>query len=532
MAGLSGKVLRSLGWVFANMATKNVLQFVRTVVLWRILSEDDFGLNGLAWLAINGFALLQDMGFQSALIQRKTDLDKAVSVTWYANVAIRGVVYAVLFSIAPAVAAHFREPEVCPILRVASLTVLANSFGSANEALLRKNFQFERILVVDSLELLVQVAIQIVLALLGFGVWSLVYGTLASAIVRSLLLWRIAPIRLVRFDPAVAWQMFHFGKHMTLSTLLVWCINNMDYYFVGKFLGKAALGFYTLAYKLAFLLSANVAKGLGAVLFPAFSEIGDDRDRVRAAWLKSIRYSMAVMVPMALGMILFSRQIIATFYKPKCDVIVATFSILTVAALFRGVGVPIGDLQKGIGRPHLLTTVAFAHVLAVAPILGLVTALAAPATRALLRSAGLVPIEGAIAWTLVYPLHLRVSLAAASVAITGTTFFAGLGFALVLTSRHVGYTARQVLGALAPSLASGGVMAAAALGAKAAFAIFAPSAPAPVVLFVGGPTAAAAYAVTMLAGFPSVYGDLRALLARSRPRPAVREGGEAAAWVP
>lgn len=532
MAGLSGKVLRSLGWVFANMATKNALQFVRTVVLWRILTEEDFGLNGMAWLAINGFALLQDMGFQSALIQRKSDLPEAVSVAWYANVAIRSTVYALLFVLAPLIAAHFGEPEVCPILRVASLAILINSFGSANEALLRKNFQFERILVVESLELLVQVASQIVLALLGFRVWSLVYGVVISAAARSLLLWRIAPIRLVRFQPRVAWEMFHFGKHMTLSTLLLWLINNMDYYFVGKFLGKAALGFYTLAYKLAFMLSANVAKGLGAVLFPAFSEIGDDLERVRAAWLRSIRYSMAVMVPMALGMILFSRPIIATFYKPKCDVIVAAFSILTVAALFRGVGVPVGDLQKGIGRPYLLTLVAFVHAVSMAPVLGLVTALAAPATRALIGSFGLDAIESGIAWTLVYPAHLRGSLAAASAAITATTFFAGLGLALVLTSRYVPYTAGQVFTALSPSLASGCAMAAAALGAKAAFAVLLPSAPPPIVLLVGAPFSFAAYVATMIVGFPSVYGDLKRLLSRARRQAPEPQAPAVGALVP
>ncbi len=532
MAGLSGKVLKSLGWVFANMATKNVLQFVRTVVLWRILTEEDFGLNGMAWLAINGFTLLQDMGFQSALIQRKRDIAEAVSVTWYANVVIRAFIYAVLFVLAPAIAAHFREPEVCPILRVASLAVLINSFGSANEALLRKTFQFQRILVVESLELLAQVVVQVALALLGFRVWSLVYGALASAAVLSLLLWRIAPIRLVKFQPRVALEMFHFGKHMTLSTLLLWCIHNMDYYFVGKFLGKAALGFYTLAYKLAFMLSANVAKGLGSVLFPAFSEIGDATDRARAAWLRSIRYSMAVAVPMALIMILFSRPIIATFYKPKCDVIVATFSILTVASLFRGIGVPIGDLQKGIGRPHLLTVVAFVHAVSMAPVLGLVTAFAGPATRALLSSFGLDPVESAIAWTLAYPVHLRVSLAAAAVAITATTFFAGLGLALILTSRYVGYTAGQVFSALSPSLAAGCAMAATALGAKAAFALLQPSARAPIVLAAGAPLAFAAYVATLLVGFPELYRDLRQLLARSRKRAVEPQAPEVGALVP
>ena len=514
MASLTTKVINSLGWIFTNMMTKNVLQFARTVILWRLLDADDFGLNGMAWLAINAFTLLQDMGFQSALIQRKSDLDKAISVTWYANVVIRLVVYVILFLVAPLVAAHFDEPEVSPILRVAGVCVVIGSFGSANEALLRKNFQFKRVLVVETVELVVLFGVQVVLAWMGLGVWSLVYGTMASAAVRSLVLWRLAPIRLVKFDPAVAREMFHFGKHMTVSTLLLWLIGNMDYYFVGKFLGKAALGFYTLAFRLAFLIATNVARMLGSVLFPAFSEIGRDLDRVRTAWLRSVLYSMVLMMPMALGLIIFSRQIMLTFYKAECEVIVLPMAILTVAALCRAVGMPMGDLQKGIGRPELLTRVAFWHMVVMGPILFLITAPLEPTIRAVLSSANLSALEQSIAMAFIAPMEMWVGLSGVSAAISSVTVAVGIGLGLVLTAREVRFTAGQLLGSLKPSLFGGLAMAFTAWLGKLLLSLVFPKVPPYVELLILGPIACAAYLLALWKLFPSVSADMRNLLKR------------------
>jgi len=533
---LTTTVLNSLGWVFTNMMAKNVLQFVRTVILWRLLTEDDFGLNGMAWLAINGFTILQDMGFQSALVQRRTDLEKAVSVTWYVNVGLRVVIYGILFLVAPWIATHFGEPEVSSILRVASICIVIGSFGSANEALLRKRFQFQRILAVDAVELLVQVVAQIGLAAAGLGVWSLVYGTIASVVARSAMLWWLAPIRVGKFDLAVAKDMFHFGKHMTASTLLLWLIGNMDYYFVGKYLGKGALGFYTLSFKLAYLIATNVARMLGSVLFPAFSAIGNDYGRVRGAWLRAIRYSTALMLPMGLTIIVFAREIVLAFYEARCEVVIVPMAILTVSALCRAVGTPMGDLQKGIGKPSFLTQVVFWQVVVLGPLLLLVTAGLRVAALGCLSLAGLDGLEVLVGYVITSTAEMRASLVGVSLGVAGSTLFIGLGVGLHLTSREIGFTARDVARALRPPLLAGAAMVACGWGTKALVYLLLPDAPFLATLVVLGSISIGIYGGALWLAFPDVIGDLRELLDRRRKerkqktesaaREALRDGSD------
>ncbi|MBI4604788.1 MAG: lipopolysaccharide biosynthesis protein [Planctomycetes bacterium] len=492
MSGLTSRVLSSLGWVFTNIATKNLIQFARMFVLWKILSPRDFGLNAFAWLVLNGFQLLQDLGFRNALIQRKTDLEAAVSVTWYANVAFRSLIYGAVFLLAPAFAEHFKEPVVASILRIASITILLGALGNANEALLQKDFRQKRLLVVDAAENVVLTVVQIALALAGLGVWSLAWGAVGGALARSLLLWWFAPIRVGRLDLRVAREMWRYGMHMSLSTLGIWLIKNMDYYFVGKFFRAEALGFYTLAFKLSDLIAVNVVRLLGSVLFPAFAAIGHDLGRVRGAWLRAERYSMLLVVPMGVSLMSFAPEIVGAFFERGAGTVEVPMAILTVFALCRGIGVPLGDVSKGIGKPWILTRVVTWHVIALAPALYAVCAYAAA--------------RG---------IEMRWALVAVSCTVAACAVFA-IATSLLLTSREVKYTARQVVTALGPSFACGLVMAGAVwLGRKGLLALL-PDLPPIAVLAILGPIALAAYALALLALFPGVVKEMRGLLEKQR----------------
>jgi O-antigen/teichoic acid export membrane protein len=450
--------------------------------------------------------MLQDMGFLSALIQRNRDLEAAISVTWYANVAGRLAFYALLFFTAPLVAACFplaEKGELIAVLRVASLGVVIGALGSVNQALLRKRFQFKRLLVVDSGEVLTLAGVQIGLACLhkyhivdlGHAVWSLVYGHLAAMVVRTIILWWVLPIRIGRFDVRVAKEMFHFGMHMSFSTVGLWLIKNLDRLFVGRYMGQTALGYYTLAFTLSNMIAVNVARMLGTVLFPAFAEIGHDYDRVRGAWLQAVRYSMVGIVPLGAAVITFAPEILLTFF-PQRTIVTVPLAILTVCAVARGVGVPLGDLAKGIGKPAILTRVAFWHVVVLAPLLFVVTSDVFSARTVLMVASLAVSGSSSLA-----------VLIAVSLVVSGSTIFA-ISLSLFLTSREVKFTARQVIGALRPSATSGLAMVGSGWVAKKAFFALVPGAPAVLVLLVAGTLSLCVYGLSLRLLFPSVAAEL------------------------
>jgi hypothetical protein len=267
---------------------------------------------------------------------------------------------------------------------------------------------------------------------------------------------------------------------------------------------------------MAFLLATNVARMLGSVLFPAFAEIGNNVGRLRLAWLKSIRYSMVLMVPMAVAMIVFSREVVLAFYKTKCEIVVLPMAILTLSALCRGVGVPLGDLQKGMGKPGLLTRVAFWHAAVMGPMLLVSTFVSGRLGTVVFGSLAGSPLARDILAYVASPVEMHLGLTLASVSVSATTAMIGLGFALRITAGTVGFSARDIIVALRPSLAAGAVMA--VFGAASALALraYVPAFGPKMALVILGPASLCVYFAVLWRAFPGVAQDLRRIVEKRR----------------
>ena len=510
---LRTRIFSSLGWVFSNMLATNVIAFVRTVVLWRFIGASEFGLNATVWLVIQSLALLQDMGFGQALIQRRSDVEKATAVTWWANLLIYSAIYAALFALAPVAAWHFEQPRLEALIRVAGLGVLVRAFGGTSFVLLRREFKFQRVLVVNTTEVLVSTAVQIGLVAAGFGVWGLVYGHLVGVVVRSIFSVVARPIRLRWPDRKVAGEMFHFGKHVTLSSLLLWLVKNVDNYFVAKYLGMGALGFYTLAYRVSHLISGRVTQLFGAVLFPAFAEIGDDCERARRAWLAATRYCMLVVTPLGLGLMLFVPELIRGFYPAECAIAIAPTIVLTGFSMCRALGITLGDLARGMGRPEIVSRAAFWHVVVMLPTLFL-------AVRAMDVGSWLVDrlmdpsaYGGLLLSLLAGSVQAELSLFVVSLAVAATGLFA-ISYTFMQCVRAGALEAGDGWEALRPAVCAGAVMTVAGLVAKY-FAYGSLENPF-LVLFLASVPTALAYLATLRVAFPGVVEELWRMVAARR----------------
>lgn len=526
MASLTTRILNSLVWVLSNVVVANGITFVRTMVLWRFLQASDFGLNATIWMVIQSLSFLQDMGFSQALVQRRTDVEAAAAVTWYANFFINLALYVFFFVLAPVIATHFEAPELELLIRVASLTLLVRGVGTTSFALLRREFRFKTILWVNTSELVLATSAQIALAVNGFGVWGLVWGHLAGVALRAALLIKVRPIRLGKPDLQVGREMFRFGKHVTLSALFLWLIKNMDNYFVGKHLGMVALGFYSLAYRLSHLISSQVMRMLGAVLFPAFSEIGNDYGRARNAWLKASRYCMILITPMAVGLMVFAPEIILGFYPQKCGIAVIPTIVLTFFALCRGFGTTLGDLARGVGKPELVSRAASIHMCIMAPALYL--AVHAVDGLTALGATMFEPGSPTTLWftALLAASSLQISLVAVSAAVSGTAIFA-IAWTFYECSRETGLTVSTAFRAVVPALGAGGVMVVAAGLAKAAVYSF--SGGRLVALFLAGPLSLVVYAACIWFFYPDVVRELRSILQKRKTDARKKNEAKAAA---
>ncbi len=359
-----------LFWVsFATLASRG-LSLLRQLILARLLVPGDFGLVAYASLAIGIFELFKEMGFSSALIYRKDDIKEAANTTFLAVLGSGALMYGVAWLVAPAVASFFHNEAIVPILRTLSITLVISSISQVPITLMAKGMGFRNKVIPEVISGGIGSAASVVLALLGHGVWSIVYGQLITASLSSILVWFFCPWRpSLQFSVRVIKEMWEYGKHIIGSQIMVFFITNIDDAFVGRFLGNASLGIYSLAYDLSNLPATHLSRIVGQVMFPAFTMVQHDLDRLRRAFFQSMKYVSLAAFPIAAITCIFARDFIVVAYGSKWYRAVLPLQLMTIYGLARAIAINMGNVFKAGGKPKWLLYVATARLLVMGALL-------------------------------------------------------------------------------------------------------------------------------------------------------------------
>ncbi|NLG50063.1 MAG: lipopolysaccharide biosynthesis protein, partial [Chloroflexi bacterium] len=288
---LKREVGHGLFWVaIATIGTRG-LAFLRQLVLARLLVPADFGLVGYAVLTINVLEMFKELGFSSALIYRREDVDTAANTAFWAILSSSILLYALSWLAAPLVAQFFQNEALVPVLRVLSSTLVISAISQVPLTLMARGMGFKNKVIPEMIAGVLGAGASVGLAFAGYGVWSIVYGQVIVSALTALLVWFFCPWRpALDFSKRVARELWDYGRHIIGSQIMVLFITNIDDVFVGRFLGDAALGLYTWAYDLSNQPATHLSRPVAQVMFPAFSKVQNDLSRLREVFFRSMKY--------------------------------------------------------------------------------------------------------------------------------------------------------------------------------------------------------------------------------------------------
>lgn len=354
--GLGRQAVQGVLWTYVSFAGSKLLVFASTVILARLLVPSEFGQVGFALLVISYMDTVGDFGVSSALIYERERPEEAADVAFVVSILTGLVWFAAAFFAAPLVADFFQDPAVVSILRVTALVFVINALGNTHDALLRRDLAFKKRLVPDFAMALLKGFCSVGFALAGWGVWSLVWGQLIGTAAATLALWLTVPWR-PRWR--ASWQtargMLSYGGQIVSVNVVSAVVHDADFVIVGRMLGSAALGLYSLAYRTPEFFITMVIWVIGKVTFPVYSKLRDDPPALRQAFLMTLRYLSLVTLPAGLGLAALGGLFVQAFYGEKWVDAVATLQALAVAGALRSLGSHAGDVYKATGRPGILT---------------------------------------------------------------------------------------------------------------------------------------------------------------------------------
>jgi len=353
---LSKRVVRGGIWVFGLRIANRSLGFIRTIILARLLAPHDFGLFGIAVLAIATLETFSQTGFQAALVQKKKNVKPYLDTAWTIS-AIRGIIlFLILFSSAPFIANFFDSAQAELVIRVIAVFTLLSGFRNTGIIFFQKELEFNKQFLYEISATLVDLTVAIILAFTLRNVWALVWGGLAANFVRVFMSYIIHPYRpRIKLEREKFQELFGFGKWILGSSIFVFLITQGDDIFVGKMLGVTALGLYQMAYLISNLPATEITHVISQVTFPAYSKLQDDLPKLREAYLKILQLTTFISIPLAGGIFIFAPEFTKIFLGDKWMPMVPAIEALALAGLLRSISATTGSVFQAVGKPEIVT---------------------------------------------------------------------------------------------------------------------------------------------------------------------------------
>ncbi len=359
--------VRGTFWSFAAKYSGKTLSFVSTIILAWLLTTYDFGLAGYALLIIGFLEVFQDMGVGPALIFLDENPDATDTAFWLSILTGTGL-FLVTWLIAPFVGTFFNDLRAVPMTRVVGLVFPISSLSNVHASLLQKKLQFGRHFIPEFVRAISKGIISIVLALLGFGAWSLVLGLVGGRLLGVIAYWKTYPWRpSLRFDRRYAGKLLGYGFDIIVLSAVGALLANVDYLFVGRFLGTVALGIYKLAFIIPDYLINQITDVLGGVIFPVFTKVRDEVHTLSQAFVSTVRYIALISIPLGLGLALVAEPLVLTFFSEKWIEAIPVIRAISIYALVDSVAYGSGAIFKAQGKVRLITIMAVVRTLLMIP---------------------------------------------------------------------------------------------------------------------------------------------------------------------
>jgi len=330
------------------------IQPIVTLILARLLTPLEFGIVAIATGAIGLAQIFQEFGLGKAIIQTEKNVKEYANNAFWINVGIGTVLYILIYSFAPSIAEFFKSPEASAVLRVLCIQILIMSLLSVHSALLRRNLKFKSIFIIRLTTSVLPGIGSVIMALLGMGVWSLVYGALIGSVAQLILYWLLSDWRPNKsFDLNVFKKMVMFSKWIMFEGVLAWFILWADSIVLGHYLGVKELGVYRLGSTLIIFASNIFFTPIVHVALSFFSRLQSDLRELTNCYKKLTQLVVTLSFPLGVGIAVLAKPIVTVFLGDKW---IGTEIVISLLAIKLALGWLVGlnsTIYTANGRPDL-----------------------------------------------------------------------------------------------------------------------------------------------------------------------------------
>lgn len=354
MNNLKSKVMSGLFWTFGERIIAQLVSFIISVVLARILMPKEYGIISMVLVFINIANVFVSNGLGEALVQKKDSDETDFSTMFFCSLVLAGILYVVLFFCAPVIARFYKVPQLVAVLRVFAVKIPISSVSTIQHAYVSKHMIFKKFFFSTLGGTIISGIIGIVMALNGFGVWALVFQYLTNTLIDTIVLFITVPWRPhFMFSLKSAKSLLSFGWKLMAANFINTLYNEIRSLVIGRIYTSSDLAFYNKGNQFPSLIITNIDTAIGKVVFPAMVYENDNKDRLKAASRKAIKTTTYIIFPLLVGMSSVGRTLIILLLGKKWLPAVPFLMISCVYWLSQPLQTTNWQIIKAVGRSDL-----------------------------------------------------------------------------------------------------------------------------------------------------------------------------------
>ena len=342
-------------WKLSERLLAQVVSFVVSIVLARILLPEDYGVVSLVLIFIAFADVFVTSGFGTSLIQKKDADDLDFNSIFYSSLAASILIYLIIFFTAPLLADFYNLPLLKSVIRIFGIRIIISSYNSVQHAYVSRKMQFKKFFFSTLFGTVVSGIVGVVMALNGFGVWALVAQYLTNTIIDSLILtFTIKWKPKLEFSLNRAKKLMSYGWKVLASDFSGTFFDQLRSLIIGKMYTPADLSYYNKGKQIPTLVSDNLSSSIMSVLFPAFSNEGTNLENVKMMVKRTTKILCFVAIPSLFALSAMSSSIIIFLLTEKWS---SSIIFMEIACITSAIGIVSGiSLQciKAIGRSDVL----------------------------------------------------------------------------------------------------------------------------------------------------------------------------------
>lgn len=356
MGSIKQQAVSGVKWNTIATVYCMVVQIVRLAVLTRLLDKSDFGLIAIAMMVIAFTDIFSELGLTVAVLHKQDITPVQYSSVFWTNVILSVFIYVIVFFASPLIASFYQENELSRIIPILSLQIVMNAFGKMFQTIKSKNLEFRFISLVRIISATIGFVVTVILAWIGWGVYSLVFGQLAQ-IGLTQLVYTISGLKeqkiLFKLDIREISDFIKIGIYRLGSQFLDFLASKIDVFLIGKLFGMSDLGIYNLAKELIIKPYTIIYSVINNVASATFAKIQNDIEYVRENYRKLLKLISSISIIIYAAVFVMADVIVSVMYSGEYLEVAPLLRILAFFGFECSISALGGSIQVAYGRTDI-----------------------------------------------------------------------------------------------------------------------------------------------------------------------------------